>query len=52
MNQENGTFTPLIFSCNGGMSIETRKFFQRVSELIAEKHHKMLVKPLLGPKES
>ena len=39
MNKENGTFTPLIFSCNGGMSIETRKFFQRVSEPIAEKHH-------------
>ena len=52
MNQENGTFTPLIFSCNGGMSIETRKFFQRVSELIAEKHHQMLLKHLLGSKES
>ena len=39
MNEENGTFTPLIFSCNGGMSIETRKFFQRFSELISEKHH-------------
>ena len=43
MNQENGTFTPLIFSCNGGMSIETRKFFQRVSKLIAEKHHKNVI---------
>ena len=39
MNEENGTFTPLIFSCNGGMSIETKKFFQRLSELIAEKRH-------------
>ena len=39
MNKENGTFTPLIFSCNGGMSIETRNFFQRFSELISEKHH-------------
>ena len=38
MNQENGTFSPLILSCNGGMSIETRKFFQRVSELIVEFH--------------
>ena len=39
MNQENGTFTPLFFSYNGGMSIETRKFFQRLSELISEEHH-------------
>ena len=39
MNEENGTFTPLIFSCNGGMSIETRKCFQRLSELISEKYH-------------
>ncbi len=27
LNKENGTFTPLIFSCNRGMSSETRKFF-------------------------
>ena len=40
MNEENGTFTPLIFSCNGGVSIETRKFFQRLSELMSEKHHR------------
>ena len=39
MNEENGTCTPLIFSGNGGMSIETRKLFQRLSELISEKHH-------------
>ncbi len=39
MNEENGTFIPLIFSCNGGMSRETRKFFQRLSELISEKHN-------------
>ncbi len=38
LNKENGTFTPLIFSCNGGMSSETRKFFQRLSGLISEKH--------------
>ena len=28
-----------MYSCNGGMSIETKKFFQRLSELISEKHH-------------
>ena len=39
MSQENGTFTLLIFSCNAGMGIETRKFFQHVSELVVEKHH-------------
>ena len=33
------TFTPLIFSCNRGMSIETRKVFQHLLELISEKHH-------------
>ena len=31
--------SPLIFSFNGGMSIETRKFFQRLSEPISEKHY-------------
>ena len=52
MNEENGTFTPLIFSCNGGMRIETRKFFQHLSELISEKHHQNLVIHLHGLKES
>ena len=38
MNEGNGTCTPLIVSCNGGMSIETRKLFHRLSELISEKY--------------
>ena len=42
MNEENGTFTHLIFSCNDGMSIETRKFFQCLSELISDKCHQNL----------
>ena len=50
MNEENGTFTPLIFSCNGGMSIETRKFFQRLPELTSEKVTKILVIHLHGLK--
>ena len=38
LDVENGTFTPLIFSSNGGMSLETKRFYSRLSELIAEKH--------------
>ena len=34
---ENGTFTPLVFSTNGAMGRECIKFYQRLSELIAEK---------------
>ena len=34
---EHGTFTPLVFSCFGGMSHECFKFYQRLAELIAEK---------------
>ena len=32
-----GTFTPLIFSCMGGMSRETHRFYNRLAELISEK---------------
>ena len=38
MNAENGSFTPLIFTTNGGMSKETTRFFSRLAELIADKH--------------
>ena len=34
---ENGTFTPLIFSCYGGMGVECSHFFKRLSNLLAEK---------------
>ena len=37
LNDENGTFTPLVFTSNGGMSKETRRFYIRLAELIAEK---------------
>ena len=34
---EKGSFTPLIFSCSGGMSIETEKVIKRLSLKISEK---------------
>ena len=37
INIEHGTFTPLIFSTNGGMSRETETFYSRLAELLSEK---------------
>ena len=34
---EHGSFTPLIFTTSGGMSRQTKIFFIRVTELMAEK---------------
>ena len=34
---EHGTFTPLVFSCFGGMSRECSYFYKRLAEKIAEK---------------
>ena len=42
LNQENGTFTPLLFSSNGGMSKETKRFYSRLAELISDKTHASL----------
>ena len=39
LDQENGTFTPLVFSANGGMSKETKRFYARLSELLSEKNN-------------
>ena len=36
---ENASFTPLVFSCFGGMSRECSMFFKRLSEKIAEKRN-------------
>ena len=38
LEQENGTFTPLVFSSNGGLSKETKRFYVRLSELLSEKN--------------
>ena len=34
---ENASFTPLVFSANGGMDKEGKKFYSRLAEMIAEK---------------
>ena len=34
---ENGSFTPLVFSVNGGMGREAKIFYTRLAEMIAEK---------------
>ena len=34
---EHGTFTPIVFSIFGGMSVECDKFFKRINELLSEK---------------
>ena len=39
MYNEHGTFTPLIFSINGGLSRETSTFYSRVAELLAIKRN-------------
>ena len=37
LNVENGTFTPLVFSVNGGMGRECKELYSRLTETIAEK---------------
>ena len=39
LNIEHGSFTPLVFSCFGGMSEECSKFYNRVSDMISEKRN-------------
>ena len=37
INVEHGSFTPLVFSCLGGMSIECAHFFNRMVDKLSEK---------------
>ena len=37
LNVEHGSFTPLVFSCLGGMSTECTHFFNRLADMIGEK---------------
>ena len=37
INIEHGTFTPLVFSCLGGMSVECTHFFNRLADKLSEK---------------
>ena len=39
INVEHGTFTPLVFTCLGGMSVECAHFFNRVSDKLSEKRN-------------
>ena len=39
VNVENGTFTPLVFSVNGGMGRECKKLYSRLTEMTAEKRN-------------
>ena len=39
INVEHGTFTPLVFSCLGGMSVECAHFFNRLSDKLSEKRN-------------
>ena len=39
METDHGTFTPLVFSINGGTGCECRTFYSRLAELIAEKRN-------------
>ena len=36
---QNGSFTPLVFSINGGMGRECKCFYQRLAGLLSEKRH-------------
>ena len=37
LNVEHGSFTPLVFSCLGGMSVECSHFYNRIADRISEK---------------
>ena len=39
LQRENATFTPLVFSANGGMGKECSTFYKRLAEMIADKHN-------------
>ena len=51
---ENGSFTPLIFSCFGGIGIEGKRFYKRLFDTIADKRDEKpyLVSNLLRTKIS
>ncbi len=39
LNVEHGTFTPLVFTCFGGMAVECLHFYNRLSDMVAEKRN-------------
>ena len=44
MPVDQGTFTPFVFSCFGGMSRECSLLYSRLTELLAEKRNENLSK--------
>ena len=42
LNVEHGTFTPLVFSCFGGMGTEAQRFYNRLGKKIAEKRNELI----------
>ena len=42
---ENGTFSPAIFSCNGGASKETNKLLKHIAGKLAENVERNIVLP-------
>ena len=39
VNVEHGTLTPLVFSCLGGMSTQCSHFYNKISDMVAEKRN-------------
>ena len=39
LNVDHGSFTPLVFSCYGGMGTEAKRFYHQLSEKISEKRN-------------
>ena len=39
LNVEHGSFTPLVFSCLGGMSTECTHFYNRLADKVSEKRN-------------
>ena len=46
---ENGSYTPLVFTTNGGMSMKTKQFYRRIGQLLCERSDvRILVRGLSG----
>ena len=43
LDVDNGSFTPLVFSLNGGMGRECRTFYKRLSVMLAEKRKNLYI---------
>ena len=48
LNVEHGSFTPLVFSCLGGMYVECSQFYNKVADKISEKRDISISKRLMA----